>query len=67
MSLKNFHIVFILVCLILTAGFGFWCLGTVAGQGVTGSMPLGIASLAAAGGLIVYGMFFLKKVQKENL
>ena len=67
MSLKNFHIIFILVCLVLSAGFGFWCLGTEPGKSVEGSLFMGIASIAAAAGLVIYGLFFVKKAQKENL
>lgn len=57
MSLKWFHIVFITLSMLLSLGFGVW---GVLNQQVT----LGIASLAASAGLVVYGNYFLAKARK---
>ena len=57
MSLKWFHIVFISLSVLVSLGFGIWGLFN---QQIT----LGIASLAASAGLVVYGNYFLGKVRK---
>ena len=61
MSLKYFHILFILVSVMLTVGFGLWALlvnGLPAGFRVMGGFSL-------LGGflLVVYGIRFLKKLK----
>lgn len=62
MSLKAFHVVFILFSLAITVGFGLWALKTNPEY-----RGWGIASLVAAAGLVVYGVMFLQKLKKENL
>ncbi len=56
MSLKWFHIVFITLSMLLSLGFGVWGL-------FNQQMVLGVASLAASAGLIVYGNYFLSKAR----
>lgn len=67
MSLKNFHLLFIILAVIITAGFGLWCFFTEAGSKVTGSWAMGLVSLAAAVGLVIYGVKFLKKLDDEGI
>ena len=56
MSLKWFHIVFIALSMLISLGFGVWGLfNQYAG--------LGVLSLAASAGLVVYGNYFLGKVR----
>ena len=62
MSLKAFHIFFILVSVATTAGFGMWALKTAAEYRVWG-----IVSLVATVALIVYGVAFLNKIKRDNL
>lgn len=54
MSLKNFHILFIIVSIVFSAGFGLWCLLTEDGASQAGAPVMGAISLAAAAGLMVY-------------
>lgn len=64
MSLKAFHIVFIVISTLLSAGFGVWALGysrSADGGGIY--LALGLVALAAAVGLPVYGSWFLKKTK----
>lgn len=62
MSLKAFHIFFILVSVATTAGFGMWALKTGPEYRIWG-----IVSLVATVGLIVYGVAFLNKIKRDHL
>ena len=57
MSLKWFHIVFITLSVVLSVWFGVWGL-------FNGQIPLGIVSLGASIGLVLYGNYFYAKVRK---
>ena len=57
MSLKWFHIVFISLSVLLSLWFGVWGL-------FNEQIPLGIASLGASVGLVVYGNHFMGKLRK---
>ena len=57
MSLKWFHIVFISLSMLLSVWFGVWGL-------FHGQVALGILSLCASAGLVVYGNYFLGKARK---
>jgi hypothetical protein len=64
MSLKTFHILFIIASTLLTAGFGVWAIWDYrAGQGSTTILVLGIVSLVLSGVLIAYGRYFLRKLK----
>jgi hypothetical protein len=64
MSLKAFHILFILASTLLCVVFGTWAIRQYAiGQGSAGEMILGIVSLLLGAGLIWYGKYFLKKLK----
>ena len=67
MSLKHFHIFFIMISVVMAAGFGFWCFLTDAGSAVAGSTVMGAVSLVAAVGLVIYGIKFLKMLEKEGI
>jgi hypothetical protein len=56
MSLKWFHIVFISLSMLVSLGFGVWGL-------FNQHVALGLTSLAASAGLIVYGNYFLGKAR----
>ena len=60
MSLKYFHIVFIVLSTLLTLGFAYWCLT----EGGATWTVVGIASAVIGLGLPVYGWYFLKKTKK---
>ena len=57
MSLKAFHLVFILLSILFSFVFGIW--GVI--NGGTGELVMGISSLAGMVGMSVYLVFFLKK------
>ncbi len=55
MSLKGFHVFFILMAILVAAGFAAWSLVNET------AVPVGIASAVLAVGLLIYGIWFLKK------
>jgi hypothetical protein len=57
MSLKWFHIVFISLSVILSLWFGVWGL-------FNEQVVLGILSLGASAGLVLYGNHFMDKLRK---
>lgn len=63
MSLKAFHIVFVTLSTLLAVGFGVWAIAESARDGRSGTLALGIGSLVAAVLLIVYGIWFLRKLK----
>ena len=67
MSLKHFHIFFIVLSIITATGFGLWCFLSEKGQAADGSTAMGAISLVAAVGLVIYAIKFLQKLKRENL
>jgi hypothetical protein len=64
MSLKAFHVVFIIAAIALAFGFGAWLLkGYFSAEGLIWNLIFGLVSIAAGVGLIVYEYFFLKKTK----
>jgi hypothetical protein len=64
MSLKTFHIIFIVASTLLAFGFGLWSIRShIQGDGSDLELGLGIASLVLGLGLIWYGRYFLKKLK----
>ena len=57
MTLKWFHVVFITLSVILSLWFGIWGL-------YNHRVALGIVSLSASAGLVLYGNYFLGKARK---
>ena len=57
MSLKWFHIVFISLSVLLSLWFGIWGL-------FNQQIVLGVISLAASVGLVLYGNYFRAKARK---
>ena len=57
MSLKAFHLVFILLSILFSCVVGIW--GVI--NGGTAELVMGIISLAGMVGMSVYLVFFLKK------
>lgn len=60
MSLKAFHIFFVVVSTLTALGFGVWALGQPADAGYR---VLGILALLVGIALPVYGWWFLKKTK----
>ena len=57
MSLKWFHVVFISLSMLLSVWFGVWAL-------FNQQIALGIVSLVASVGLVLYGNHFMSKLRK---
>ena len=67
MSLKAFHIVFIVFSTLLAFGIGAWCV-LIDSMEAKGAYTLGaIFSFAAALALIIYGCWFWRKMKRLRL
>jgi multisubunit Na+/H+ antiporter MnhB subunit len=64
MSLKAFHIVFIVASILLALGFGVWEVKAWLDTRRPLDLVFGVGSLVAGIGLIFYGRYFLKKLKK---
>jgi hypothetical protein len=62
-SLKAFHVLFITVSTLFSAGFGLWSVTAYQARGEASYLGLGVFSFLAAVTLVVYGGFFLKKMK----
>jgi uncharacterized protein (DUF58 family) len=67
MSLKGFHIVFITVSTLLALGAGAWCLWVDSISGTPHFRTGAICSFIAAGALIVYGIWFFRKMKRLRI
>lgn len=67
MSLKGFHIVFVIFATLLALGIGSWCVyvDMVAGEPVyrTGA----VVSFVCAFGFILYGVWFYRKMKRLRI
>ena len=63
MSLKAFHVFFVTISLLLCVGFGVWAVRDYQASDNTTSLCLGVGSFLAAVVLVVYGVWFLKKLK----
>jgi hypothetical protein len=64
MSLKAFHIVFIVASILLAAGFGTWSImNYFAPGGRLSDLLVGIGSAVVAVALVCYERYFLKKTK----
>lgn len=63
MSLKAFHIFFIVLSVLLAFGFALWALGAYRSGGPASMVGVGIASALCGIGLILYGVRFLRKLR----
>jgi hypothetical protein len=63
MSLKAFHLLFIVVSILLAFGFGAWELVAYRDSEATLDLVLGIASIVAGVGLVFYLRAVLKKLK----
>jgi len=66
MSLKAFHVVFIIASIILTGWFGWWGVDTYRHTAEISTLMMGIASLVGTVVLIIYFRWFLKKLRNES-
>ena len=66
MNLKSFHIFFITVSTALAAFFGLWCLGQYRAADSASWLGAGLASFVVGLGLVVYGIWFVRKMRRVN-
>jgi hypothetical protein len=67
MSLKAFHIVFVIFSTLLALGIAVWCVWINLVEGTPIYLAGAIASFAAAIALIVYGIWFYKKMKRLRI
>jgi len=67
MTLKGFHIIFITFSTLLALGCGAWCIWVNLVVGAPGYVTGAIACFAAAIALLVYGIWFWKKMKRLRL
>ena len=67
MSLRGFHIVFIVFSTLLALSTGVWCIWIDLVEGAPVFIIGAICSFAAAVGLIVYGVWFYRKMKRLRL
>jgi hypothetical protein len=67
MSIKGFHIVFIVFSTLLALGIGFWCIWVDLTVGEPVYLGGAIASFVAAVLLIIYGVLFYRKMKRLRL
>ena len=63
MSLRGFHILFIVISVLLFAGTALWALVLTSEESLSVTL-IGIGSVVCAIALAVYGVFFLRKARK---
>ncbi len=67
MSLKGFHIVFIIFSTLLALGIGAWCIWVNLVEGEPVYLAGAIFSFVAALALIVYGVWFYRKMKRLRI
>ena len=67
MSLKGFHIVFITISTLLALGVGAWCVSIDLAHAAPGYRIGAICSFVAATTLIVYGIWFYRKMKRLRI
>jgi hypothetical protein len=67
MSLKGFHIVFIVFSTLLALGLGAWCIWVDLVEGAPVYLTGAIASFIVAVALIVYGVWFYRKMKRLGI
>ena len=63
MSLRGFHLLFIVASTLLALGLGWYCVGQWRADGGTGALVGAVASVVAAVGLVAYGVWFRRKAR----
>jgi hypothetical protein len=67
MSLKGFHIVFIIFTTLLALGCGGWCIWLDMVEGAPIYLGGAIASFIVAIALIIYGVWFYRKMKRLGI
>ena len=61
MSIKGFHLIFIAIAALFSAGFGIWALFLDDQSSGIGTKVFGVVTLVAALALVIYGIYFRRK------
>lgn len=67
MSLKAFHIVFVIFSTLLALGVGAWCVWVNLVEGAPIYLAGAIASFVCALALMIYGVWFYRKMKRMGL
>jgi hypothetical protein len=67
MSLKAFHIIFVVFATLLALGVGGWCVWVNLVEGTPVYLAGAIASFASALGLVIYGVWFYRKMKRLRI
>ncbi|TMP91107.1 MAG: hypothetical protein E6L08_11880 [Verrucomicrobia bacterium] len=67
MSLKGFHIVFIIFSTLLALGIGGWCVWVDLVEGAPIYLAGAICSFVIAVALVVYGVWFYRKMKRLRI
>ena len=67
MSLKTFHIIFVIFSTLLALGVGAWCVWVNLVEGTPVYLAGAIASFACAVVLVVYGVWFYRKMKRLRI
>ena len=67
MSLKAFHIVFIVFSTLLALALGAWCIWVDLVEGAPVYLTGAIASFIVAIALVVYGVWFYRKMKRLRI
>jgi hypothetical protein len=67
MSLKGFHIVFIIFSTLLALGIGAWCIWVNLVEGEPVYLAGAIFSFVAAVALMIYGVWFYRKMKRLHI
>jgi hypothetical protein len=67
MSLKAFHLVFIFISIVLALGLGSWCVWINLVEDAPIYLAGAAASFASAIGLLVYGIWFYRKMKRLRI
>jgi hypothetical protein len=67
MSLKGFHIVFVVFSTLLALGIGGWCVWVDLVAGAPVYLAGAIASFVCAVALVIYGVWFYRKMKRLRL
>ena len=67
MSLKAFHIFFITLCVLMSAGLGSWGVSAYLAGGGVQPLALGVIFFIVGAVLLVYGVRFWKKMKEIRI
>lgn len=67
MSLRTFHLVFVVICVAATDMFGAWAVWRHAQQPQPALLVFGVLSFLVGFGLIAYAIWFVRKAERVHL